>query len=186
MITIHSCTTKHNRPPRQFGHWQDIVVNAHRARFRGRSFSCSVGRGGIAASKQEGDGTTPAGNFGLLAAMYRQDRIHAAGLAGAIPLAPGDIWSDDPRDPAYNQPLKVVGHYPYSHERLYRPDPVYDLIVPTDYNWPDAVAGKGSAIFLHVWRKPRHPTEGCVAFSLADLLWIVARIEPATRLVIRQ
>ncbi len=185
-IAIHSRAMHHASLPRYFGRRQDIVVHAHRARFNGRSFCCSVGRGGIAGSKREGDGKTPAGNFGLLDVMYRPDRVDAASLAGAVPLAPGDIWSDDPQDPAYNQPLNVIGHYPFSHERLYRPDPVYDLIVPTDFNWPNAVAGKGSAVFLHVWRKPRHPTEGCVAFALADLLWIVARIEPATRLIIRE
>ena len=73
----------------------------------------------------------------------------------------------------------------YGHETLRRADTLYDLILITDWNWPYAKPGKGSAIFIHVWRKPRHPTAGCVGFARADLLWIAARIRHATRLIIR-
>ncbi len=75
--------------------------------------------------------------------------------------------------------------YGYSHEKLRRSDRQYDLVIPTDYNWPKAVPGKGSAIFLHVWRRPRHPTAGCVAFAREDLVWIAERLTNRTRLVVR-
>ena len=41
----------------------DLVVTRRGARFMGRVFPCSVGRGGIvpARDKREGDGATPAG-----------------------------------------------------------------------------------------------------------------------------
>ena len=82
---------------------------------------------------------------------------------------------------------------------LYRPDRLspaelpdwalpfgpHDLILLTDWNWPQAVPGRGSAIFLHTWRRPRHGTAGCVAFALPDLLWIAGRIRHDTRLIIR-
>lgn len=54
----------------------------------------------------------------------------------------------------------------------------------TDWNWPRAQPGLGSAIFLHQWRRPRHPTAGCIAFSRADLLWLAARAVPGTRLLV--
>ena len=93
------------------------------------------------------------------------------------------LWSDDPQDPAYNQ----LVHAPHgaSHEHLRRADPLYDLVILTDWNWPEAEAGRGSAIFLHQWRRRGYPTEGCVAFARQDLWEIAARVGPATRLIIR-
>jgi len=79
----------------------------------------------------------------------------------------------------------VRAPYGGSHERLRRADPLYDLVIVTDWNWPEAEAGKGSAIFLHQWRGSGYPTEGCVAFARADLHWIAARIEIGTRLIVR-
>ena len=163
----------------------DIVVTEWGARFRGRRISCSVGRGGITTRKREGDGATPAGEFRLLGILYRPDRIDAGGLAGAVPILGPDIWSDDPLDPEYNQPARPVKGSPFSHERLRRPDGQYDLVVPTDHNWPHAVPGHGSAIFMHIWRKPRHPTAGCVAFSRSDLIWIAQRLSDRTRLIVK-
>ena len=75
--------------------------------------------------------------------------------------------------------------YRYSHERMRRSDRQYDLVIPTDYNWPIAVPGLGSAIFLHIWKRPRHPTAGCVAFAREDLVWIAERLTDRTRLVVR-
>ena len=79
----------------------------------------------------------------------------------------------------------VRAPYAPSHEALRRADPLYDLVLLTDWNYPVSVPGKGSAIFIHRWRKPRHPTEGCVAFSETDLHWIAQRVEIGTRVVVR-
>jgi L,D-peptidoglycan transpeptidase YkuD (ErfK/YbiS/YcfS/YnhG family) len=48
------------------------------------------------------------------------------------------------------------------------------------------VAGyrRGSAIFIHSWRRPGAPTAGCVALAREDLIRIANRIRPETRLVI--
>ena len=164
----------------------DIVVTRWGARFAGRTFSCAVGRGGIlpSARKREGDGATPAGVHRIVGLLYRPDRIATSRLPDwALPLGPGALWSDDSRDPDYN--LMVRAPHGFGHERLSRPDPLYDLILLTDWNWPQAEPGRGSAIFLHRWRKPRHPTAGCVAFAPDDLIWIANRIRHRTRLVVR-
>ena len=42
----------------------------------------------------------------------------------------------------------------------------------------------GSAIFLHLWRGPRRPTAGCIAFRRRDLEWILARWNPRRRVVV--
>lgn len=162
----------------------DLVVTRQGARFMGRRFPCAIGRGGIvpARAKREGDGATPAGVHVFTGMLYRPDRM-ARPADWAVPVRPCDLWSDDPADPDYNLPVRAP--HPYSHERLMRPDPLYDLVLLTDWNWPQAEPGRGSAIFVHVWRKPRHPTAGCVAFARADLRWIAARIRHQTRLVIR-
>ena len=93
-----------------------------------------------------------------------------------------DLWSGDPKDPFYNLMVRVP--HAFSHERLRRADPLYDLVILTDWNWPQAEAGHGSAIFIHTWRKPGHPTEGCVGLRRRDLLWIAPRIRYETRLVV--
>ena len=162
----------------------DIVVTRIGARFLGRRFACAVGRGGIvpARAKREGDGATPAGVHRLVGMLYNPARLTAP-ADWALPVSHADRWSDDPRDPDYN--LMVRLPHGFGHERLVRPDPLYDLIVLSDWNWPEAVPGRGSAIFIHTWRRPRYPTAVCVAFARADLLWIAPRITHQTRLVIK-
>lgn len=153
-------------------------------RFQGRVFPCSVGRGGIvaASAKREGDGATPAGVHRLVGMLYRPDRLTRP-AAWALPIGPADLWSDDPRDADYN--LMVRAPHGFGHERLRRADPMYDLVIVTDWNWPHATPGNGSAIFLHQWRRPGAPTAGCVALARRDLHWIAPRIVHQTRLVIR-
>ena len=161
----------------------DLVVTPMGLRFMGRMFPCTVGRGGIveAAAKREGDGATPSGVHRLVGILYRPDRL-VRPVDWALPIGPSDLWSDDPRDEDYN--LMVRSPHPFSHEHLRRADPMYDLILVTDWNWPDAEPGRGSAIFLHQWRRPCAPTAGCVALSRRDLHWITRRITRQTRLVV--
>lgn len=161
----------------------DIVVTPMGARFLGRVFPCTVGRGGIVAPevKREGDGATPAGVHRIVGLLYRPDRM-ARPADWAVPIGPCDLWSDDAGHEDYN--LMVRAPYGHSHERLRRADPMYDLVLVTGWNWPRAVRGKGSAIFIHAWRRPGAPTAGCVAFAASDLRWIVPRLRHASRLVV--
>jgi L,D-peptidoglycan transpeptidase YkuD (ErfK/YbiS/YcfS/YnhG family) len=50
--------------------------------------------------------------------------------------------------------------------------------VVVGYNTDPVVAGRGSAIFLHIWKGPGQPTAGCVAMEEADLERIVAWLDP--------
>jgi len=168
--------------PRAF----DLIIAGGRARYHGLSFPCAVGRGGIGRKKGEGDGITPQGCWRIGEVWYRPDRVARPLFRGPVhEIGPRDIWSDDPRDPAYNTAARGPG-YKFSHENLRRTDALYDMLAVLDYNWPDATPGKGSAIFLHVWRKPRHPTEGCVAFAPDVLRFIIESWRPASRVVIRR
>ena len=159
----------------------DLVLAKTHLRFLGRRFPRSVGRAGVSAAKHEGDGATPRGVHRIVGLLYRPDRI-ARPADWAVPIRPGDLWADDPRHEDYN--LMVRAPYPWSHERLRRSDPLYDLILITDWNWPFAERGRGSAIFLHRWRRPGHPTEGCVALRQDHLQWIARRLTYASRVIV--
>ena len=159
----------------------DLVLSPGGLRFRGRTFPCAVGRGGLSSRKREGDGATPRGRHRIVGCLYRPDRIERP-CGWARPIRPGDLWSDDPGLNDYNSMVRAP--YPGSHEILRRSDPLYDLLLVTDWNWPRAAPGAGSAIFVHIWRGPRHPTEGCVALRRDHLSWIAARLRQGTLLIV--
>ena len=158
-----------------------MVLTPRGLRFFGRTYPCTVGRGGVRGDKREGDGATPRGQHRITGMLYRPDRM-ARPADWALPIRPGDLWSDDPADADYN--LMVRAPHAFGHERLRRPDPLYDLILLTDWNWPFAQKGRGSAICLHQWRRPGYPTEGCIALRRDHLRAIAPRIGYATRLIV--
>ena len=160
---------------------RDMVLTPMGLRFAGRTFPCSIGRGGLTDDKREGDGATPRGVHGIVGMLYRPDRM-AQPADWALPIRPSDLWSDDPRHEDYN--LMVRAPYPHSHEKLRRADLLYDLILITDWNWPRAERGRGSAIFLHQRRRAGYPTEGCVALRRDHLLWIAQRLRHGCRLIV--
>jgi L,D-peptidoglycan transpeptidase YkuD (ErfK/YbiS/YcfS/YnhG family) len=144
---------------------------------------CALGRSGLRRAKREGDGATPTGRFGLSAVFYRPDRIRRP--ATALPvgvLRPDDGWCDDPDDPAYNRPVRLP--YPGRHERLWREDHVYDVVVVIDFNRAPPRPAFGSAIFLHLARDDFAPTEGCVAVPLAAMRRLLPRMGKRTTIEI--
>lgn len=159
-----------------------MVLTPRGLRFAGKYFPCAIGRGGVRRNKKEGDGATPVGEHNIVGLLYRPDRI-VKPTDWAVPILPGDLWCDDPRHEDYN--LMVRAPFPASHEQLRRADPLYDLVLLTDWNWPYAERGKGSAIFIHRWRRLGAPTEGCVALQPDHLLWIAQRLTFGARLIVR-
>ena len=163
-----------------------IATSTGQLRWRGHEVRCAVGRSGVtpAVSKREGDGASPAGVWTMRQILWRPDRIAApaTGLPG-VELIREAGWCDDRTDPFYNRP--ILTPYRASHEKLWREDHVYDLIVPLGYNDHPVIPGKGSAIFLHVAREDYAPTEGCVACALPDLLALLADARHGDALEIR-
>lgn len=152
----------------------------------GRSMACSIGRSGAvaAADKKEGDGATPLGSWPLRGMLLRPDRV-VAPIGLTLPwrwIRPDDGWSDDVADPAYNRPVRHP--HPFSAERLWREDGLYDIIVILGHNDAPPVPGAGSAIFLHCWRDGA-TTEGCVALPKGDLLALLPQFAPGDALTIR-
>ena len=164
----------------------DLVVGPWGARFAGRLMPCSLGRGGIVAAdaKREGDLASAAGRWRLLGGYWRADRLaRPATPLPLAPLGPRQGWAEDPEDPRYNMAVRHPHEFPA--DRMRRGDPLYDICIVTDHNRAPVVPGAGSAIFVHLWRGPRRPTAGCVAFRRPDLEWILSRWTPRSRLVIR-
>ena len=138
------------------------------------TFRTALGHGGVRADKQEGDGATPAGLLPLRAVLYRADRLPAPVAAVPVrPLVPGDGWCDDPEHPAYNRTVRLP--ITASAETLWRDDAVYDIIGILGWNDGPAVPGRGSAIFLHLGRPDFAPTLGCIALTLEDLRYVLAK-----------
>ena len=146
----------------------DAVLRLGRARWRAR-----LGANGIRTDKHEGDNATPAGRLTLRRVLWRADRLAAPACAvPRTPLSPADGWCDDPGHADYN--LGVQLPHPGRHEALWREDEVYDVIGVLGWNDAPVVPGRGSAIFLHLLRPDRRPTEGCIALDRADLLAVLA------------
>lgn len=140
---------------------------------------CVLGRAGINRAKREGDGATPAGQMRPLSLLFRADRLSRPRTA--LPtrtISPNDGWCDDPTDRNYNRPVSLP--YPGRHERLWRDDHLYDLLLILDWNNEPAIAGRGSAIFMHLARPDGRPTEGCVALKEQSLRRLLGRLGPQT------
>jgi L,D-peptidoglycan transpeptidase YkuD (ErfK/YbiS/YcfS/YnhG family) len=152
---------------------------------------CVIGRSGAvpATAKREGDGATPLGTWPVRAALLRPDRVDCA-LVPGVPwrwIRPGDGWSDDPDNPAYNRPVRLPRTT--SAEALWRADAAYDVIVVLGHNDGHPVPGAGSAIFFHIWVPgadggPK-ATEGCVAIAPDAMREILPLLMPAMVMEIR-
>lgn len=144
----------------------------------------ALGRAGIRADKREGDGATPRGLFRPVRLWWRADRgPRPRTLLPMRRIRPTDAWCEDPVDRRYNRPIWLQNNSP--GDRLWRNDRLYDLIVELDHNMRPRVAGRGSAVFIHVARPDFSPTAGCVALRAADLWRLVGSVTPKTRILIQ-
>jgi L,D-peptidoglycan transpeptidase YkuD (ErfK/YbiS/YcfS/YnhG family) len=150
-----------------------------------RIYRCALGRSGIRADKREGDGATPAGRFPLRCVLYRADRLAAPVTRLPVTaLTPEDGWCDDPADPQYNRPVRLP--YAARHEDMWRADTLYDIVVVIGYNDAPVIAGRGSAIFMHLASENYQPTQGCIALARQNLLELLAQLGPKDALEIQQ
>jgi L,D-peptidoglycan transpeptidase YkuD (ErfK/YbiS/YcfS/YnhG family) len=145
---------------------------------------CALGRGGIRQDKREGDRATPGGALRLLGGFFRPDRVlRKAWVSPMRPVGPSDGWCDDPESALYNR--RVVLPCRASHEKLWRADRLYDLVIILDYNIHPRRKNRGSAIFLHCARPDFAPTSGCIALRLDDLRRLLPRLAKNVALTVR-
>jgi len=142
-----------------------------------------LGRSGVRANKREADGATPRGRFRVLRLWWRADRQpRPQTLLAVRRISPHLAWCESPGDRRYNRPFRRA--LAEEGDRLWRDDHLYDFIIEIDHNTCPRVAGRGSAVFVHVARSERSPTAGCVALAASDLRRLLARIGPRTRIAI--
>jgi L,D-peptidoglycan transpeptidase YkuD (ErfK/YbiS/YcfS/YnhG family) len=145
------------------------------------TFPVALGRGGIKANKREGDGATPRGRFRLRRLWWRADRtMRPRTLLPVRRIKTDDAWCEDPADRRYNRPIRLMPGA--AGDRLWRSDRLYDLVIELDHNTRPRIAGRGSAVFVHVARPGLRPTAGCVALAANAGRHLVARVGQRTEI----
>lgn len=149
-----------------------------------RALPVSLGRGGIRANKREGDGGTPRGTFRPVRLWWRADRgTRPRTRLPVRRIGASDAWCEDPADRRYNRAIRLRPGE--TGDRLRRDDHLYDLVVEIDHNARPRVAGRGSAVFIHLARQDFSPTAGCVGLTGPELRRLLAGLTRQTRIEIR-
>lgn len=153
-----------------------IIINkSGYLKFKNLKFRCSLGKSGIGGKRIEGDNITPQGTFRIAKIYYRDDKIKKIKSKTKIfKIQKNFGWCDQPNTKNYNKLIKLPSKL--SHEKLYRRDNIYDIILVLNYNMKPTIQHKGSAIFIHVAKKNFPPTRGCIAVSKKNLIYITERI----------
>ncbi|WP_310621838.1 L,D-transpeptidase family protein [Flexibacterium corallicola] len=150
-----------------------------------KTFPCALGKGGITTKKREGDGATPVGYFEILDVYYRADRVTMPETAlRHEPLSPNDGWCDDTELENYNRPVKLP--FDGSHEKMWREDNLYDIVVVLNCNMFPANRGDGSAIFFHLAKEGFQATLGCVAVELETMKFLLKELRAGDSLQVAQ
>lgn len=159
------------------------VKNKERLIYDDFIFRCCAGKRGFTNIKEEGDKKSPLGTFNIENLYYRKDKISKPNTSlKCIPIKKNMGWCDDINNKKnYNKLIKINKNM--RHEKLFRKDNKYDLIVPISYNRKKRIVGKGSAIFLHLTNNYKK-TDGCIALKKKDFLIMLKLINKNTKIKI--
>ncbi len=161
----------------------NVLVKESEVSFNDTFFNCVFGKNGFSPDKVEGDEKTPIGVFSIDTIFFRADRLDPFKTNLEItPIYENFAWCDDPISPFYNQFITLP--FAEGHERLWRDDELYDIVVVLSYNTEPVVKGKGSAIFMHVAKEDMKYTKGCVALEKKDLIALLGLIREDTKIEI--
>jgi len=143
---------------------------------------CAIGKKGIGNKKKEGDLITPIGVFKIKYILYRKDRVKVLTKLKKKVIKKNMGWCDDPNSSYYNKLVKLP--FTHKHEKLYKKENIYDIILVLNYNMNPVKKNKGSALFIHVSKINYKKTEGCVAIKKINLIKLLRMINPNTRVKI--
>jgi len=161
---------------------QIIIIEKDTLLYDEFKFKCSIGKNGKTSKKIEGDNKTPKGLYALGPLYYRKDRLPKLSTKlKKIEIIKNFGWCDDVKSKFYNKPIKT--NINVRHEKLYRNDKKYDLLIPIEYNSKKPKKNKGSAIFLHLTSNYKK-TQGCVAIKEKDMLILLNLINKKTKIKI--
>ena len=159
-----------------------LLKNKHTVKFDDFEFKCCIGKNGLTKFKKEGDGKTPKGIFKIEHLYFRKDRIKKPlTKLKRIEIKRNMGWCDDVKNKKYNKLIKINKNC--SHEKLFRKDKKYDLLIPIKYNFNKIIPGKGSCIFIHLTSDYK-PTAGCIALKKKDLLILLKLINKNSKIII--
>ncbi len=165
-----------------------ITVNsaARTINIDGRPYPCRIGRAGAIdmAKGREGDEKTPLGQYVFRFGFYRADRLPEPPptLLTLRPLTPEDGWCDDPAHLAYNRFVALP--FDGSHEKLWREDGAYDVVLVMSHNDSPPEPGLGSAVFIHIAQPDDRQTLGCVAVTPDVMVKLLRTIAPEMGIMI--
>ena len=83
---------------------------------------------------------------------------------------------------SYNQQIKLPNKF--SHEKLFRNDNLYDLVIVLNYNINPTIKNKGSAIFIHIAKNSYKKTNGCIALKKKHLIELITKMKKDTKIKI--
>ncbi len=142
-----------------------------------------VGKNGISFDRQEGDGTTPCGDFGVIEAVGIKKN---PGTKIPYRTTDNDLFCSGAHDENYN---KIVSKKEINHvcdenciSHLYATSPQFNYCLFLDFN-KECVIGKGSGIFFHCMG-PNSYTEGCVAVSEENMKRILQLADKNVRICV--
>ena len=84
---------------------------------------------------------------------------------------------DDVNSKYYNKLININNKI--KHEKMFRKDQIYNLVIPINYNTKNPIKDKGSAIFIHI-TKNYEKTKGCISLKKKDLLILLKLINKRT------
>src|SRR6056300_544945 len=159
-----------------------LLKNKHTVKFDDFVFKCCISKNGLNKFKKEGDGKTPKGIFKIEHLYFRKDRIKKPlTKLKCIEIKRDMGWCDNVKNKNYNKLIKINKNC--SHEKLFRKDKKYNLLIPIKYNFNKIITGKGSCIFIHLTSDYK-PTAGCIALKEKDLLILLKLINKNTKIII--
>ena len=160
-----------------------FLKNKHTLKIDDFYFKCCIGKNGVTRRKREGDYKTPSGIFKIGKLFFREDRIKKPKtFLKAVKIEKNMGWCDDINYPnKYNK--LVINNIKIKHEKLFRKDNKYDLLIPIKYNSRNPIPGLGSCIFIHLTKNYK-PTAGCIALKKKDFLIMLKIINKSTKVKI--
>ena len=164
---------------------EQIVINtsAKRLTFKSLDLPCRIGKAGTApmAEGREGDAKTPLGEYSLRFGLYRPDRLPSPNKYWPVSnltfraMREDDGWCDAPNDAAYNRFIRLP--YPASHEKLWREDGAYDVVLVMSHNDSPPTSNLGSAVFIHVAQFDDRKTMGCIALAPEEMVKLLPHLK---------
>ncbi len=159
-----------------------ILINKNYLTYNKLKVKCAIGKKGIGNKKKEGDLITPIGAFNIKYILYRRDRVKILTKLKKKVIKKNMGWCDDTKSIHYNKLVKLP--FAHKHEKLYKKENIYDIILVLNFNMNPVKKNKGSAIFIHVSKINYKKTEGCVAIKKLDLIKLLREINPNTKVKI--